>query len=162
MTQDLTAARLRELLSYDPDTGQFIWLVKRGKARLGMSAGTNHVRGYRCIFIQGKNYLAHRLAWLWVHGAWPDQQIDHINGDRLDNRMANLRQVTNAINSQNRRRANKNNSSGRLGVSQNANGFLSLIRIDGNLIRIGLYETADEAHAAYLQAKRQHHAGCTI
>jgi hypothetical protein len=87
----LTAERLREILGYDPETGLFTRLVRTGRIRAGEVAGTAHSRGYRSIVIDGRVYLSHRLAWLYVHGEWPPEQIDHINRNRADNRLVNLR-----------------------------------------------------------------------
>ena len=98
----LTQAELKQLLIYDPVTGVFINRVTRNsQALIGNEAGTNHPDGYRHMKINHKCYLAHRLAWLYVHGEWPDGQIDHINGNRKDNRIENLRLVCNKQNSEN-------------------------------------------------------------
>ena len=87
----LTAERLRELLNYDPLTGVFSWRVNgRGRSGVGtVAGGSNHKR----IAIDKKEYFVHRLAWLYVHGCWPTEDIDHINGDPSDNRIANLREA---------------------------------------------------------------------
>lgn len=87
----LTQSRLRELLSYDPETGIFTWRVSRGKAIAGGAAGVLDTNGYIRITVDGVLHSAHRLAWLHVTGNWPDTQIDHRNLDRSDNRIDNLR-----------------------------------------------------------------------
>ena len=88
----LTAERLRERLHYDAGTGVFTRRVGSGHARTGEMAGSVHSTGYVRISIDGGKYTAHCLAWLYVHGVWPPDQIDHINGNRSDNRIANLRE----------------------------------------------------------------------
>lgn len=91
----LTAARLREVVDYDPTTGVFRWKEKKkGWRVVGAVAGTSFPNGYRFIGIEGYRFLGHRLAWLYATGEWPKDEIDHINGDKSDNRIANLRPVT--------------------------------------------------------------------
>ena len=155
--------RLRQLLSYDSETGVFTWKINIGKRiRAGSVAGTTHHSGYNCIIIERSHYTAHRLAWLYFYGEWPSGVIDHINGDKFDNRISNLRDVSRSVNQQNRRKAAKNSKTGMLGVSQAGSVFVANIMVDGKTVRLGRYETAELAHAAYVNAKRQHHAGCTI
>jgi hypothetical protein len=101
----LTAERLRELLDYDPETGRFIWRKDHPTAKhikAGSVAGTKNGRGYWVIGVAGAKYVAHRLAWLYVTGEWPAHLVDHENGDRLDNRFANLREATDSQNNFNR------------------------------------------------------------
>lgn len=95
----LSAESLREVLDYCPDSGEFTWKVYRGRcAKVGSKAGTLKPTGYVAIILFGKWYGAHRLAWLHVHGAWPNGDIDHINGCPSDNRIANLRDVSKNMN----------------------------------------------------------------
>jgi hypothetical protein len=94
----LTVERLRELLTYDPETGELRWRVTRRRAAKGSLAGTLNRNGYRNIEVEQRCYKAHRLAWLYVTGEWPKETIDHINCKRDDNRWANLRQATTAEN----------------------------------------------------------------
>jgi hypothetical protein len=157
----ISAAEVRALLGYDPESGQFRWAKNMScKVRAGAIAGGANDRGYIVIRIAGVGYRAHRLAWLHVHGEWPDLQIDHINGIRNDNRIANLRLATVEINAQNRR-SNKRSKSGLLGV---VNGKRPSARIEvaGKSIHLGYFDTPEEAHAAYLAAKRELHEGCAI
>lgn len=98
----LTSARVRELLDYDPATGDFTWKVSRAKARMGHKAGFVYGKGYIAISIDGRVYYAHRLAWLHATGEWPVGVIDHINHDKRDNRFANLRDTSVAGNGLNR------------------------------------------------------------
>ena len=119
--------------------------------------------GYAVIKVDSVTYKAHRLAWLCVHGEWPAGQIDHINGSRTDNRIANLRDVPHLINAQNRRRANRNNSTGLLGVSHGkAGGYVATICVGSKTEYLGVFSSAEEAHQMYLLAKRQKHLGATI
>ncbi len=106
---------LKRWVSYDPETGSFIWLKTSGKGRVGQIAGTRHIKGYITVTVCGHRILAHRLAWWFVHGGWPAHQIDHINGKKADNRIVNLREATNAQNHCNRG-AQKNSSTGVKGV----------------------------------------------
>ena len=145
---DLTAARLRDLLDYDPQTGAFIW--RRNCAR----AGHTDKRGYVYIQIDGRSYGAHRLAWLYVHGVWPGKMIDHGNAIKNDNRIANLEDVTNARNMQNIRAANSNSSSGYRGVCLVRSGrWQADITRNGRKHWLGYFATALDAHAAYVRAK---------
>lgn len=121
--------------------------------------------GYVVIMIDGKSYQAHRLAWLYIYEKWPDNMIDHLNTIRDDNRITNLRDVEHNINIQNQRRAQKNNkSAGLLGVTFNklAQKYVAQIKLNGKNKYLGLFDNAEDAHEAYLEAKRQYHAGCTI
>jgi hypothetical protein len=164
----LTAERLRELLHYDPETGVFTWRVTSGKANNGAPAGwigsSDGVRQVVLIGISHRNYKAHRLAWLHTYGAWPVGVIDHINGDPLDNRISNLRDTSQQVNSQNQRRARSDSKSGLLGAywDERDRCWKSHIKADGRLKWLGRFDTPEEAHAAYLAAKRKLHEGCTI
>lgn len=159
----LTAERLRELLNYDPETGVFTWRVsRRATARPGSVAGTITPKGYRAIWI-GANYRAHRLAWLYVYGVWPTHEIDHIDGNRANNAIANLRDVTRSVNHENLRRARSDSAHGFLGVSPfKGKWWKARITVNGKWQHLGTFKTPEEAHAAYLEAKRRLHVGCTI
>ena len=161
---DLTAERLRELFSYDPETG-FFTLLKR---RMGSRQKVGHIqdqlhKGYVCATIDGHQYRCHRLAWLYIHGVWPNQSIDHINGIKTDNRILNLRDVSHSVNMQNIKTVNATSTTGVLGAQKDYKGrFKSLIQVDGKKRYLGYFKTAEEANQAYLKAKREHHPGCTI
>ncbi len=100
--QELTAEYLRSILHYDQETGIFTWKVRTARrVKAGDVAGCSDGDGYRLIKVQSRLYKAHRLAWLYIHGSWPKDQIDHINRIRTDNRIANLREVSNKQNLQN-------------------------------------------------------------
>jgi hypothetical protein len=158
----LTADRVRDVLAYDPETGRFTWRVRRACFAAGSLAGWKTPCGYRYISVDMEVCVAHRLAWLHTHGTWPKGVVDHINGDRADNRIVNLRDVSYAVNAQNRRLAQKNNRSGLLGVVKCRGRWRAAIGINGARTWLGTFDTAQEAHEAYLAAKRQMHDGCTI
>lgn len=150
----ITQACLKELLRYEPETGQLYWLVNRRRARAGASAGTVDGNGYLHMSVLGKFYKAHRLVWLLTYGEWPAGLIDHINGDKLDNRLANLRVVTHRQNQQNRER----HRAGRLVgcyYNKRAKRWQAYIKAQGERRHLGMYDTEQEAHAAYLHALTQ-------
>jgi len=159
----ITLDQLKQSLRYSPETGVFLWLQDMGsRAKAGNVAGAKDGCGYTAIKLFGKSYLAHRLAWLYVYGEWPKQRIDHISGDRRDNRIDNLRDVSPSVNSQNQKRARADNSTGFLGVSRHPKGFAALIGLNGKIKKLGVFAEPQQAHAVYLEAKRQMHSGCTI
>lgn len=163
---NLTPQRLRELLDYDPATGVFTWRMnspRGGWMRAGKVAGTPHSQGYVFIRFDCQYYFAHRLAWFWLHGCWPEFHIDHVDGNRANNAAQNLRDVTQTVNMQNIKRAPRNSSNGILGASPHGkSGFCARIRIQGKTRYLGTFGSAEEAHQAYLRAKRELHAGCTL
>lgn len=134
---ELTAERLRNLLDYDPATGLFRYKVSKGPARAGEVAGTVGNHGYVQIRARGKKHLAHRLAWLYVHGVWPRDYLDHKNRDKTDNRIANLRECCQCENMQNRK-IGSNNKSGCKGVNWHAATGTWQARITVNKVRIQL------------------------
>ena len=154
---------LRDVLHYDADTGELRWRVRlSNRVVVGGVAGFTDPRGAVWIKLFGKAYLAHRLVWAWVFGAWPRECIDHIDGNPSNNRLGNLRDVSHAINLQNERRARRNNKSGFLGVSRDRNRWAASLMTTGWKRHIGTFDTPQEAHAAYVAAKRIAHAGCTL
>lgn len=155
LRKDLTAERLREVLNYNPDTGVFSWrIVPHNRFRVGDIAGTKHAQGYRIIAVSRVYFMEHRLVWLWVHGVWPKEGIDHINGVRDDNRIANLREATKAENSQNRKAKTGGGEFG-LGTTYNksAKKWQATIGIGRRREHLGSFATQEEAHAAYAAAK---------
>jgi hypothetical protein len=147
----ITAARLRELLHYDQETGLFTWRVDKGyRIKAGDPAGHDNWHGYLRVRVDGKVYYLHRLAWLYVHGVWPAQEIDHINGVRDDNRIENLREATAKQNSANTRRSRRNKS-GVKGVHWVARlgKWRATIRICGFNRCLGCFEQLEDAAAAY-------------
>jgi hypothetical protein len=160
----MTADELRDLLEYSAETGVFIWRVRPSKAVLsGTPAGCKEKRiGYITIGIRGRIYKAHRLAWLHTYGSWPKGLIDHINGNKSDNRIANLRDVFADGNAQNIRKPNRRNKSGFMGVIFFQNKWRASITVTGKTKWLGDYATPEEAHQVYLVAKRKYHGACTI
>lgn len=152
---ELTSEQVQELLDYDFTTGVFTWREKAGNRKAGTSAGSLDAHGYTIITINGRAYKAHRLAWLYCHGGWPEHSIDHINGVKDDNRIANLRDVEHPLNLLNVRRAYRTNKSGFLGVSRNGSGWRAEIRVAKKKRNLGTYDTPEQAHAAYLAAKNE-------
>jgi hypothetical protein len=153
---DLTAARLRELLHYDWTTGLFVRKVGcQNDIKPGDVAGSRTSKGYVRIKVCRVMHMAHRLAWLYMHGEWPVGQIDHINGVPSDNCLANLRDVSQSVNLHNISRARKGNRSGLLGVSQHSGSrrWQARINVNGRHFHIGTFDTIAEAHAAYLAEK---------
>lgn len=160
----LTASRLREVLHYDPLTGIFKWRVslRNGKSP-GDIAGALDGYGYFKIGLNERLYLSHRLAWLYMTGEWPPTGIDHINGEKGDNKWNNLRLASDAENAQNQRRAQSNSKSGILGVHPRPNGrYEARIRIAGKSRYLGTFSTTEEAYAVYVQAKRELHPMGTL
>ena len=155
----LTAERLRELLRYDPGTGIFSWLIWRSRsARAGDIAGHVYSNGYVYIKIEGRNYLAHRLAWLYMTGEWPKDEIDHENTIRSENWWDNLREATGFQNKANTKKSAAN-TSGLKGVSfhRRSNKWMAQIKSQGRHHYLGLFDAPEAAHAAYANAARRLH-----
>ena len=142
---------VREVLHYCPDTGRFTWVARRFGVTTGKEAGTEH-KGYRRIKIFGKLILAHRLAWAMHHGKWPDDEIDHINRNRSDNRIANLREASRSGNMVNRKYPK--GASGVTGVSKHRCGWQAHIRINNRTVHLGLFKTVKEAAIARTAAEK--------
>lgn len=159
----ITQQRLKEVLSYNPETGIFTWRVKTGKkVVVGASPTNQDSKGYLRVQIDGKRYPLHRLAWLYLYGYWPTI-VDHIDGDKHNNRGINLRQVTQRGNTQNIHTARAHNATGLLGVGVRPDGlFRARITVDGVERHLGVFPSAEEAHQAYLSAKRIYHPTCAI
>ena len=150
---NLTANRLKHLFHYDGEKGRFTRNISRGGSCAGELAGSTRRDGYVVVRVDYKPYLAHRLAWFYVNGSWPEE-IDHINGDRSDNRICNLRECTRAQNQQNMMAPAKKYGS-LVGASWNKlqKAWVSSIRSKGFQHYLGQFETEQEAHNAYLSAK---------
>jgi hypothetical protein len=152
-TASLTQARLMELLDYNQYTGEFTWRIHAGNRSANTLAGSINHRGYLDISVDGKNYRAHRLAWLYSYGNFPIGVIDHIDGDKLNNKLSNLRDVPNSKNLLAHRKLNGNNSSGMIGVHRNHKGWRAEITVGMQKIGLGTYDTPEEASIAYVAAK---------
>jgi HNH endonuclease len=166
---NLTATRLREILHYNPDTGLFTRLVSlMPRWHIGEVAGSIRKIGniaYVLIKVDGKLFLAHRLAWLYMTGKWPEKDIDHKDGDGGNNRWANLRDVSKTINLQNTHKTPAGKKySALFGAHwcKKRRRWKSSIRVNGKNVYIGWFDTDVEASQAYLEAKRKYHEGCTI
>ncbi|WP_376956428.1 HNH endonuclease signature motif containing protein (plasmid) [Azospirillum sp. A26] len=156
-TPELTQARLRELLHYDPETGVFTWLVRRQGIRADRAAGCVSSPGYILIGVDGRLCRAHRLAWLYMTGEWPAAEIDHINRARGDNRWNNLRLATGSQN-QGNRSVNSDNKSGVKGVSwsQKRGMWKAQIGAAGKRRCLGYFPDCAVAAAAYAAAAAEH------
>jgi len=155
---DLTAETLRSLLRYDSTTGLFSWRDFGMNPNRRTKFVSDRSPRYSNITISGKVYRAHRLAWLYHYGVWPETFLDHINGRKSDNRITNLREASNAENQQNRK-LNKNSKSGLTGVCYDkaAYNWKARINIGGTSKNLGKFPTKELAHEAYLAAKQQLH-----
>jgi len=164
----LTQERLKELLSYDPDTGIFVWRVRKANIRAGTIAGTYFI-GYISIGIDKKRFLAHRLAFLYMNGSFPEKGfvVDHYDGNGSNNKFSNLRIVTYQINNQNKKSANKtkNRTSQFLGVawhSRNKKWQAHITDKHGKIHYLGIFKEEEDARQAYIKAKRILHEGNTL
>lgn len=145
----LTQEELKSIVHYDQDTGLFTWVKKKPQGRYKQNLGWVASKGYIEICIAQKRLKAHRWAWFYVHGELPNQ-IDHINGIKDDNRLCNLRVVTNKQNHENRG-AQKNNTSGFKGVTKRGNRFIAQIMHNRKQYYLGTFDTAEQASNVYKQ-----------
>jgi len=152
--QHIDAEELRHLTVYNPETGIMTWTGKGRMQKAGAEIGHIDGHGYRVAMIRGKNYQVHRLAWLHVHGELPEE-IDHVNMNRLDNRLENLRAADRQKNSFNKV-AYSNNKLGIKGVHFSQNRFVSQIMVNGKRIHLGTYKTPEEARSAYIDAANKY------
>jgi len=158
-----TLLELQALLRYSPSEGAFYWLVnhRHPKARIGLRAGRVNALGRAQIGIEGKQLFVHRLVWLFETGAWPTGMLDHINQNPLDNRFANLRESTHTLNAQNQAAVR----CGKLiGTSwhKRQNKYIASIKVAGVRKHLGYFDTEQDAHKAYLQAKQTYHPAGTL
>jgi hypothetical protein len=157
---DLTAEKLKEYLQYNEDSGCFTWIKSKGTAKKGEVAGCRDDVGkkiYWAIKFNNKKYSAHRLAWFYVHGCWPVDEIDHINGNGCDNRLDNLREVDNAENKKNLRKF-ASNTTGTTGVyhCKSSGKWYSQITIDRETKHLGYYFDKSQAIKARKTAEKLH------
>ncbi len=163
---ELTQKRLRELLHYDPLTGEFRWRIKTAQhVKVGTIAGSVQSTGYRQIRVKvdgavgnGRLYCASRLAWLYTHSHWPKAELDHIDGNKSNDQLANLREATRLQNMGNIKRAN-NNTSGFKGVfwRNDSRRWRATCSANGKRRSLGSFDTAEEAYAAYCSAAIELH-----
>lgn len=164
--EKLTAEYLRSILHYDPETGLFTWRERADMSPqwngryAGQRAGSplpNKHTTYIRIKINDRAYKAHRLAWLYVTGEWPSGRLDHRDGDGLHNWFDNLREATGTQNKGNSRRPS-HNTTGLKGVRRSHNGkrWAAQIKINGRYLHLGMYDTPELAHAAYVEAAKAH------
>lgn len=145
-------AEIKSLLRYDPEAGAFYWLNSGRGRHIGVEAGSVNPQGYRQIAVNGQSHQAHRLAVLYMTGELPPADVDHINGQRGDNRWTNLRCATRSENMQNQRRVRG------ISPAKTAGKWLARIGLNGKLSHLGTFATRDEALAARRQAERALHA----
>lgn len=159
-TNLITQDRLKSLLTYNPDTGEFRWRLKRPRCTPGSIAGTPSYHGYTVIKLDGVSYKAHRLAWLYETGDWPASELDHINRVRGDNRMSNLRLASRFSNCQNRVKLETAYSK-HIGVSRSFNGkrWRAYIDFNGKRRALGVFDTETQALEARKNIERQLYAG---
>jgi hypothetical protein len=153
----LTQERLREILHYDPERGEFRWLQRMGnRAKIGDIAGSAAEAGYRRIRIAGRSYRAHQLAWLYMTGEWGRPTIDHRDRDPANNRWSNLRRATRSNNNANRRRQ-RDNTSGFKGVQfdRKSGRWIARLGKNGRIFYLGRFATPQAAHEVYMAAARE-------
>jgi hypothetical protein len=149
-----TQYELKQIVSYDMTTGEFTWIKNKIRKIIGAKAGYINDRGYVQIMLNGKNYKAHRIAWLYVHGTEPEGDIDHINRVRNDNRIVNLRLANRSQNCANRIKTNRN-TSGYMGVTyvKNRNKWQAQVMVNRKQIFLGYFDTPEQAHQVYKKYK---------
>lgn len=157
----LSYDRMGELLNYCQDSGVFTWKIDRNRCKKGSEAGSRHVKGYRAIMIDGRMYLSHRLAWLFMHKSWPKGQIDHADGVLTNNAISNLRDCSPAENKQNLKTysTKKGKTSQFPGVywAKKNHKWHARINCDKNRTHLGYFENEEDAYSAYLRAKQEIH-----
>lgn len=155
---------IKKYIHCNIETGDFTRIATCGRFPAGSKVGNIRKDGRLYIRCGKRGFMAHRLVWLFAYGEMPTQEIDHINGDPLDNRIANLRLATSSENKQNVKRARSNTKTGFLGVSWNKNvaRYRADISLNNRRKFLGHFDTAEQAHAAYLQAKKSMHPFQTI
>ena len=153
----LTQKQLKNLLCYDPDTGVFIRRKNNKVAGHPLAS-----RPYLRTMLRGREYYMHRLAFLYMTGSFPEKEVDHVNGVKDDNRWANLRTATPFENSVNVHTHRSHNKLGVLGVSPSGSKFIAKLTTKGRQQHLGTFDTAEEAHNAYLEEKRKQHKTCTL
>lgn len=154
----VTQEELKRLFSYDPETGLFTRLIGRKGVAAGAIAGAVMLNGYIAIGIKPKKYLAHRLAWFYHYGEWPEKMLDHVNGNKSDNRICNLRPCDKSKNACNSK-LQINNKSGVKGVCWHKamKKWHVQLRFEGKQHNLGFFDSLEEAARFVRQAREQHH-----
>lgn len=158
------AEQLRAQFHYDPTTGVFTRLARTSsRVKVGQLAGTV-ANDYVYFCFLGRRQSAHRMAWLYVYGRMPVGEVDHRDGNTQNNAIANLRDEATVVNQHNQVRAHRQSKTGLLGAmpSKQRGGYVATISVDGKSRYLGHFETAEAAHAAYVDAKRRYHEGSTL
>lgn len=159
MDTTLTQTQLKENLHYDPETGIFVWKKSFHKPRIGNEAGCiiiRHKKKYRQIILFSKAYLAHRLAWFYMNGEWPSE-IDHSDGNGVNNKFSNLSEVTHLENGKNQRLPS-NNTSGTMGVHycKVTGKWFARIKVNNNVINAGRFEDKKDAVTARKKVEKDY------
>lgn len=150
------------LFTYDPLIQGLRRRIGRGPSRAGDIAGSDNKLGYFRVNFNGRLKLCSHVVWLMHNRQWPERQLDHINRITTDDRIENLREVTQSFNIQNQVGARKNNKAGFRGVALDKGKFKATITLNNKQIWLGRFNTAEEAHAAYLKAKQSYHEGAVL
>ncbi len=168
MKQQPTIDELKAIMEYENESGRLLWKVSRnsrgGKVIPGDQVGSLTKTGYFETAISGYRTYVHRIAWALHHGAWPKKHIDHIDGNKLNNSITNLRDCVQRVNVENQRKIRTDNTSGFTGVMWRTDKkrWCAVIQVNGKRMRKGGFDTPEQAHQAYLQAKRLLHEGNTL
>ena len=162
---EITLEEVKRRVRYDPETGVFTWATtRRGTVKEGVELGSWGAYGYKTVRLNQRSYKLHRLAWWLTTGSPPSGDVDHINGVRSDNRISNLRDVSRKMNLENRASPMSRNSTGLLGAYYDKRKCHFYARISHHNVsrHLGTFGSAEEAHEAYLHAKRELHTGNTL
>jgi hypothetical protein len=165
MKDNISTVKFEDYLYYDPNTGSITWKRTKGsRAKTGTNAGNLSKNGYLVLGFDGKDFYAHRVAWLLHYGQWPTNLVDHVNGVKTDNRILNLREVTKSENAQNQKTSCKTSETNYLGVHYDTRRgrYVAKIMLNYKTKHIGVFKSAEEAYAAYLLIKRQIHPANTL
>jgi len=156
----MSPQQLSEVLRYYPETGHFYWKVWSPNTPTDRLAGTVSVHGRRVITYKGKKHYASRLAWALTHGDWPRHEIDHIDGDQLNDAIKNLRDVPRQTNQQNAKQCRADRRP--LGIQPNGDGWMARLNLGAETVYLGTRPKMWQAGLLYLRAKRKMHAGNTL